>query len=375
MHKILTVFLAAILFLSLPAQAVRGEEIRVGAKGAVIMEAGTGRLLFAQNEHECLPMASTTKIMTALIALEQESIDAEFTVDPDAIRVEGSSMGLQEGDTVTLHALAVGMLLHSGNDAANAAAVRISGCTEAFVEKMNRRAAEIGMRDTSFETPSGLDGEHHYSTAYDMALLAREAISNEAFVAICSQYKLRASYGNPPYARWLKNHNRLLSYYDGAFGVKTGFTKKAGRCLVSAARREGVELICVTLSCPDDWTTHQNLYDRFFARLHIQDLAQSLPVTQVSVVGGAQSWVAAIPSGEAPVAVPTEDGQIRYEISLPPFLYAPVQRGQYLGEADVFLDDEKVSTLSLIAGEDVPHPPGFQEKKGIFERISDLIDG
>ena len=374
MHKIFAVFLAATLFFSLHVQAVGSEEPRVGAKGAAVMEAGTGRLLFAQNEHERLPMASTTKIMTALIALEQEYVNDEFTVDPGAIRVEGSSMGLQEGDTVTLHALAVGMLLHSGNDAANAAAVRISGCTDAFVEKMNRRAAEIGMTSTNFETPSGLDGEHHYSTAYDMALLAREAISNEAFVGICSQYKLRASYGNPPYPRWLKNHNRLLSYCDGVFGVKTGFTKKAGRCLVSAARREGVELICVTLGCPDDWTTHQTLYDHFFSRLEIQDLSVGMPTVYLPVVGGGQPQVSAIPSGDAPVALPTEGGQIRYEQSLPPFLYAPVQKGQYLGEASVFLDDEKVATLSLIAGEDVPHPPGFKEKKGIFERISDLID-
>ncbi|MCL2580695.1 MAG: D-alanyl-D-alanine carboxypeptidase [Oscillospiraceae bacterium] len=374
MKKSITCFLAAILLVTALTLPARSEELRVGAKGAVVIEAGTGRILFGQDEHERLPMASTTKIMTALLALEQEGVDLAFTVDPDAIRVEGSSMGLQEGDTVTLEALAIGMLLHSGNDAANAAAVRISGCADAFADEMNRRAAGIGMRNTSFETPSGLDGEHHYSTAYDMALLAREAVSNQRFAAICSQYKLRANFGNPPYPRWLKNHNKLLSYYDGAFGVKTGFTKKAGRCLVSAARRDGVELICVTLSCSDDWTVHQNLYDHFFARLTATDLAAQMPAVTLPVVGGAQSHVAAIPDGEAVAALPNDGGQVRYALYLPEFLYPPVSQGQYLGQADVYLDEQIIASLSLIAEQDVPLPPDFEETKGIFERVTDFID-
>ena len=222
------------------------------AKAAVLMDAQTGRVLFAQNAGLRLPMASTTKIMTALLTLEQGGLDNYFQVDSDAIRVEGSSMGLQEGDSVSLRALAYGMLLASGNDGANAAAVRISGSIPAFVERMNARAAEIGMADTRFATPSGLDDPGHYSTAYDMALLAREALQNPLFAEICAQSKAVVQYGNPPYNRWLTNHNRLLREYPGTIGVKTGFTKASGRCLVSCAERDGVRLIAVTLGCPDD---------------------------------------------------------------------------------------------------------------------------
>jgi len=379
MQRIIAVALMAAMLLCVWVQAEGLDELavqcnsqpQVGAKAAIVIEAHTGRVLFAQNEHKQLPMASTTKIMTALLALEQSGVDAMFTVDPKAIHVEGSSMGLREGDKASLHGLAVGMLLSSGNDAANAAAVRISGNLPAFAEKMNARAAQIGMTNTSFETPSGLDGEHHYSTAYDMALLAREAIANDRFVAICSQYKLRANFGNPPYNRWLKNHNRLLSTYDGAFGVKTGFTRKSGRCLVSAARRDGVELICVTLGCPDDWGTHRNLYDRFFAQLELRDLAEGLPAMNVPVVGGAQDTISAQHYESAPIAVPKQGAAIRYEARLPKFVYAPVQKGQYLGEVDIYLDDQRVFTLSLMAGADVPLLHEY--KPGLWERITDYV--
>ena len=183
MRKFQYLLLAGLLvFVTLeckPAYAqclVTGENYSVGAKAAVVMEAQTGELLFSQNPHKKLPMASTTKIMTALLTLEQPNLDQEFVVDPAAIRVEGSSMGLQEGDTVTLRALAGGMLTASGNDAAGAAAVRISGSKDAFAREMNRRAADLGMKDTHFVTPSGLDAEEHYSTAFDMALLGRAAL-------------------------------------------------------------------------------------------------------------------------------------------------------------------------------------------------------
>lgn len=172
-------------------------------------------------------------------------------------------MGLKEGDMVSLRALAVGMLLSSGNDAANAAAVKIAGSIDAFVMRMNARAKLIGMENTVFETPSGLDEGEHGSTAYDMALLAREALQNEDFLKICSSYNMSISYGNPPYKRSLTNHNRLLKLYENAIGVKTGFTKKAGRCLVSAAEKDGMRLIAVTLNarttgtCTKAYTTRR----------------------------------------------------------------------------------------------------------------------
>lgn len=326
----------------------------IGAKAGIVMEAMTGRVLFAQSAHARLPVASTTKILTALLTLEQPDLDTVFEVDTAAITVEGSSMGLVAGDKVTLRTLAIGMLLASGNDAANAAAVRVGGSIPAFVALMNQRVKEIGLENTSFETPSGLDGENHYSSAYDMAMITREALKNPDFAAICSQYKMRTSYGNPPYDRWLTNHNRLLSYYEGTIGVKTGFTKKAGRCLVSAARRDGVDLVCVTLDCPDDWSVHRSLYERYFGRVQIEDLSKDLPVQCVPVTGGTAASVPAIKLDVAQVPVPVDDWEVAYKFRIQPFLYAPVSKGQYVGEADIYVDGKMMTTMQLVAQNDVP---------------------
>jgi len=347
--------------------------MEVGAKAAVVMEAQTGRVLFAQSENERLPIASTTKIMTALLALEQSDIDAIFEVDACAVHVEGTSMGLLEGDMASLRVLAAGMLLSSGNDAANVTAVRISGSLPDFSAEMNRRAQDIGMLNTSFITPSGLDADGHYSTAYDMALLAREALANNDFADICSQYRLRVSYGNPPYNRWLQNHNKLLGYYDGTFGVKTGFTKKSGRCLVSAARRGGIELICVTLGAPDDWNIHRGLYDRFFSELTLRDLAEKMPDIKVPVVGGKESSVAAVRFQDAAIPVFARGGDVSFEIAVYPFVYAPVRQGQYMGEARILLDGERVITLSLMAGRDVGLLHESNEESHWWEPIMDFF--
>lgn len=225
----------------------------ISASAAAVVELSTGKLLYGKNEEASMTMASTTKILTALLTLEYGDLDTEFTVDSNAIMVEGSSMGLQKGDRVTLRTLACGMLLSSGNDAANAAAVRIAGSLPEFAALMNQRAAQLGMTGSSFVTPSGLDAEGHFSTALDMAKLACAALRNEDFRAICSQTSMKVQFGSPPADRWLKNHNKLLTTYEGCIGVKTGFTKLSGRCLVSAAERDGVTLVCVTLKAPNDW--------------------------------------------------------------------------------------------------------------------------
>ncbi|MBC8546296.1 D-alanyl-D-alanine carboxypeptidase [Clostridiaceae bacterium NSJ-31] len=342
----------------------------VNAKGAVVIEAQSGRVLFGQNEHERLAMASTTKIMTAMLALEQEGLDEEFTVDPQAIRVEGSSMGLTEGDIVTLRTLAAGMLLASGNDAANAAAVRIAGSQDAFVQRMNERAAELELKDTSFETPSGLDGDNHYSTAYDMAMLARAALQNPDFAEICGQYRMTLSYGNPPYKRWLKNHNRLLQDYDGTIGVKTGFTKSAGRCLVSAAQRDGVTLICVTLGCPDDWRTHAQLLDSSFAQVQAADLASLLPELALPVGGGLADSVAVLPAADAHVALAEgEQERVKAEVTLRPFALAPVRAGECVGEACFTLDGEELLRLPLCTRDGVAARPVSEKKTGFWSGL------
>ena len=184
--------------------------IGVSAVSAIMIEANTGTVLFSKNEKEHRQIASTTKIMTALLTLEAGEPGKEFEVDPTAIKVEGTSMGLREGDIVTRRALCYGMLLPSGNDAANAAAVNISGSKLQFAKLMNKRAEEIGMNDTNFVTPSGLDADGQYSCAYDLALLTREAMNNKDFADICALSKAKVAFGNPVNERWLVNSNKLL---------------------------------------------------------------------------------------------------------------------------------------------------------------------
>lgn len=337
-------------------------EGQVEAKAAVVIDGETGRVLFAKNANQRLPMASTTKIMTALLTLEQPNLEEYFVVDSQAIRVEGSSMGLKEGDQASLKALAYGMLLASGNDGANAAAVQISGSIAGFVERMNQRAQEMGLEDTHFVTPSGLGDPEHYSSAYDMALLAKEALKNPLFAEICGQKKGVVSYGNPPYNRWLTNHNRLLSDYPGTIGVKTGFTKEAGRCLVSCAQRDGVRLIVVTLGCPDDWTVHRTLYDRYFARLSLREV----PETQVSVpvTGGSVQKVAGVYDPISPVAL-AEGERLQVKVLAQPFVYAPVEQGQALGELRVYCDGQLLAQRTLTAADYIP----AKEREGLFQKL------
>ncbi len=375
MKKLLALLAALVLAGGLAVPALAGEclventSYSVGAKAAVVMEAQTGRLLFAQEADTPLPMASTTKIMTALLALEQENIDEEFVVDPAAIRVEGSSMGLTEGDTVTLRALTGGMLMASGNDGANAVAVRIAGDIPAFAELMNARAAGIGMENTHFVTPSGLDDPEHYSTARDMALLAREALKNPVFAEMSAARRLSLTYGNPPYQRTLSNHNRLLSLYPDAIGVKTGFTKKSGRCLVSAARRDGVTLIVVTLSCGDDWNTHKALYERYFPKVGSRELKPEGEI-RVPVTGGTFTDVEVRQISRLhTVDIRGQEDPVNTTIYAPNFLYAPVLGGDIVGKI-VYDRDGTVIGESLLAAVEpvpakslpVPDQPGLWEK-------------
>ncbi len=335
------------------------------AKAAVVLDAATGRVLFAKNANARLPMASTTKIMSTLLTLEQDGQDEWFTVDPDAIRVEGSSMGLRAGDRVTLSALAYGMMLPSGNDAANAAAVRIAGSKEAFARMMNERAGELGMEDSHFVTPSGLDDNAHYSSAYDMALLTREALSNPRFAEICSQKSAKVCFGNPPADRWLSNHNRLLKLYPDAAGVKTGFTDAAGRCLVSYAQRGGVRLIVVTLNCPDDWNEHIKLYEHYFGALTQTAPGEMIPAADLPVTGGTQTYAAVTFEEPEPVALlPGE--RLDVTVTAEPFLYAPVQAGDVVGHALFSVGGQPVADVTLTAADDVAAVKG---KTPLFTRL------
>ena len=352
--------------------AVMAGDLEVNAEAAVVMDADSGRLLYAQNPDKRLANASTTKIMTALLTLEQPDQDRYFTVDSDAIQVEGTTMGLQPGDSVTLHQLAAGMLLPSGNDAANAAAVEIAGSEEAFVRLMNQRAAELGLENTQYRNPSGLDAEGHYSSARDLAALAAHALETEDFADIVSKQEIRMAFGNPPYNRSLYTTNKLLERYPYAIGVKTGYTDDAGLCLVTAAEKDGTRLIIVTLNGKDDVNTHMRLYEHFFALLARVDLSGFTEGLSVPVTGGTRDSVAAVPAAKPEAALlEREYDELTREVELPRFVYAPVEAGQVLGEIRLLSGDKVVWQSALVADSDVPALT--RERQGILEFIGSLL--
>lgn len=352
--------------------AVMAGDLEVNAEAAVVMDADSGRLLYAQNPDKRLANASTTKIMTALLTLEQPDQDRYFTVDSDAIQVEGTTMGLQPGDSVTLHQLAAGMLLPSGNDAANAAAVEIAGSEEAFVRLMNQRAAELGLQNTQYRNPSGLDAEGHYSSARDLATLAAHALENEDFADIVSKQEIRMAFGNPPYNRSLYTTNKLLERYPYAIGVKTGYTDDAGLCLVTAAEKDGTRLIIVTLNGKDDVNTHMRLYEHFFPLLARVDLSGFTEGISVPVTGGTRDSVAAVPAAEPEAALlEREYDELTRDVELPRFVYAPVEAGQVLGEIRLLSGDKVVWQSALMADSDVPALT--RERQGILEFIGSLL--
>lgn len=352
--------------------AVMAGDLEVNAEAAVVMDADSGRLLYAQNPDKRLANASTTKIMTALLTLEQPDQDRYFTVDSDAIQVEGTTMGLQPGDSVTLHQLAAGMLLPSGNDAANAAAVEIAGSEEVFVRLMNQRAAELGLENTQYRNPSGLDAEGHYSSARDLATLAAHALENEDFADIVSKQEIRMAFGNPPYNRSLYTTNKLLERYPYAIGVKTGYTDDAGLCLVTAAEKDGTRLIIVTLNGKDDVNTHMRLYEHFFPLLARVDLSGFTEGLSVPVTGGTRDSVAAVPAAEPEAALlEREYDELTREVELPQFVYAPVEAGQVLGEIRLLSGDKVVWQSALVADSDVPALT--RERQGILEFIGSLL--
>ena len=285
MKRFFCVLLIVLLLPWVVPTATAQHSLGLSAASAVLIDAHTLQVLYAHNAHMPMPVASTTKIMTTLLLLEAGQPQLAFTATQEMVQVEGTSMGLRAGDTVTREALAIGMLLASGNDAANAAAMHLAGSLEAFSLLMNNRARALGMTRTHFVTPSGLDAEGHLSTAFDMALLGAAAIANPAFRAISSQSSMRAHFGNPPAWHYLRNHNRLVRELPGCIGVKTGFTRAAGRTLVSAVERNGRTLVAVTLNAPNDWQDHRRLYEFGFAqyqRMELDiagDLVARLPIT------------------------------------------------------------------------------------------------
>lgn len=345
----------------------------LSALGAVLYYPEYDAVLFEKNSEKQLSMASTTKIMTSLIALEANTPFLEVEITEEMVNVEGTSSGLKAGDRIYLKDLVCCMLLESGNDAANSVALALGSSFEGFAEMMNGRAVQIGMKSTSFVTPSGLDDENHYTTAYDMALLAAEAIENKEFVSICSASSEKISFLGSDKSVTLYNHNRLLDEYEGCIGIKTGFTKKSGRCLVSAASRGGIELIAVTLNAGDDWNDHKKLLDYGFSLIESVEADGDFSSYSVSVTGGAENEVFISNEAVAVNVLKSENAEITRKIHLEKFIYAPVEKGEIIGFAEYYNGDTLIKTVPLTAKNAVA-AENTENNESWIDRLFGLFD-
>ncbi|MCQ2455561.1 MAG: D-alanyl-D-alanine carboxypeptidase [Clostridia bacterium] len=339
MKKIIVFILVGVIFCGV--NRVSG----LSAKSCVVINGDTGDIIYAENADISLPMASTTKIMTALLLCEYGNLDKEITVTRQMVLVEGTSMGLMPEDRISLKDLLYGMMLCSGNDAANAVAVVLGGSTEKFAEIMNKRAKELSLNSTSFATPSGLDAENHFTTAYELALITREAFKHKEFRNAVSSKTATVCFGNPPQKRKITNHNKLLRMYDDVIGVKTGFTRKSGRCLVSASNKDGKFVIAVTLNDPNDWQDHRRLLNIGISAVDKKTVYKRFFETKI--IGADKKSVKTEAKGFSVCA--KKEQKITREIYAPKFCYAPIRQGETVGYAVFYCDNKEISRQNLRA--------------------------
>jgi D-alanyl-D-alanine carboxypeptidase (penicillin-binding protein 5/6) len=314
----------------------------VSARNAILMEQQSGRVLYEKLSHEPRKIASITKIMTAILAIESGKMNQLVPISNEAVRVEGSAIYLKPGQKVKLKDLVYGLMLRSGNDAAKAIAENVGGSVGGFVYLMNKKAEEIGMKDTHFLNPHGLDGDgNHYSSAYDMALLTRYAMNNETYRKIAGTKKYQSEFWDYPW----KNKNKLLtSLYKYSTGGKTGFTKKAGRTLVSTASKDGMDLIVVTLNAPSDWNDHMYLFDEAFEEFTPAKIMSKGPIAAVKE-GPYRSHVYLNTDFIYPLKVDEKD-----KITVDVKLQEPRKKqrdGAIVGKAIIYMDGEVIGERNI----------------------------
>ena len=350
---LLTVLL---LFSSFPCQT---HAVSTSASSAILVDVDSVRVLYEQNADARMLIASTTKILTALVAIEEGSLSDVVTVSHEAAYTEGSSMYLKEGEQLTVETLLYGLLLCSGNDAAVAIAEHVGGSQAGFVKLMNNKAKALGMKDSSFANPNGLDAEKHYSTARDMAKLACAAVENATLMRIASTRQVTIG------GRTMTNHNKLLHYMDCCIGLKTGYTKAAGRTLVSCAEQNGQQLVAVTLQDGNDWADHQALYDYGFATYPAQRAATLGRVVQRAPVSGGQQADVPLVAADS-FSWPLAAGEtLECSVELDGLLTAPVAAGSHAGQAVFRVNGREVGRVDLLCGADVP--PRLEPAMGLLK--------
>ena len=340
------------LALLFPTEVRAAKEEGITAKGWALIEASSGRLLLGENEHDKLPMASTTKIMTALLLLEAgEDLDTEIEVDPRAAGTEGSSLYLRAGERMSLKDLLYGLMMQSGNDAAVALAIHAAGSVGSFVQRMNAKAAALGLEDTHFVNPNGLHDPDHYTSACDLCRLGAAAMARADFRELVATERYTTSTGDR--VRTFKSKNRMLTEVPGGCGVKTGYTRKAGRCLGFAARREGMLLVGAVLNAPDMWGDGKKIVDRGFSEYELRTfLLPGQTVGRVPVTGSAKKTLPA--AAKEGILYPVRrDGQdaAQLDVHLAAGLTAPAAPGDGAGEAVLTVNGARVSAVPLAVAE------------------------
>ena len=321
----------------------------LSAQAVCLVDAESGRVLYGKNENVKLPMASTTKIMTAILALESGiPLKTVITVPREAVGIEGSSLYLAEGEKITLEALIYGLLLCSANDASIAIAIAVSGSVDEFVGLMNHKALSLGLASTSFKNPHGLYEDGHYTTAYELSLLMAYCAQNETFLEISSSQRCVFPRGDE-LSRVMINHNRLLREDVGVIAGKTGFTKRSGRTLVTLAERDGLRLICCTLNAPDDWNDHKKLYEfgfQSYQRTNFESISFRIPI-----ISGKQSHIT-LKSDAISLFTAKNQGEVVYRVTAPRFVFAPVKKGDTVGQVIFMQNGKRIASLPLVASED-----------------------
>ena len=363
--------ITALVFSFLTIYAFGHEEhrkISISARSAALYQPELKVFLFSKNADTRMPMASTTKIMTGLVAIDNCDLTDVVVIDENSVGIEGSSAYLRIGDELTMEELIYALLLQSANDAATAIAYHIGGNVEDFASLMNDKAQTLGLQNTHFTNPHGLDDEEHYTTAEDLAIIAAEAMKNDTFKSIVSTYK--KTFSTEERSRTYVNHNKLLRMYDGCIGIKTGFTKKSGRCLVAAAERDGLTFISVTLDAPSDWNDHKKMFDLGFESLEKITLAEPEEYCyKIPLLDGEADEITVTNPEGASLILDKGDYDIQKQIKLIRYAIAPVKSGDILGEIIFTIDGQEAKRVSLIAQETVLK----KKEKGLLDRFLSIF--
>ncbi|MCG8484630.1 MAG: D-alanyl-D-alanine carboxypeptidase [Clostridia bacterium] len=340
----------------------------ISAQSAIVIDARTGRVLYEHNANNKMPMASTTKIMTALLAIQNNNLNDLVKIKPESTNIEGSSIYLKEGEVIKLKDLLYGLMLCSGNDAACAIAQHVGGNVEQFSQMMNNKVTELGLNDTNFMNPHGLNNQNHFTTAYDLAMISKEAMQHNTFKNVVGT-KLWIAQREGDRYKYFYNKNKVISQYEYGTGIKIGYTKRSGRCLVASSKKGELELICVVLNAPNWFNDSYRLMDYVFNKYKPTKIIDENQIFKtVPVRNGTKEYTKIIAQQKSILPLTDEEKkQISILYSVQDYLTAPVTRKNKIGTAKIYLDDQLLDSVNMITREDIDY-----KKLNIFQQLKCL---